>query len=101
MNRSKYGNHIFAAANTRKAAKDFRVLSYRVATRRNCFSRLNRLLDTISVPVGFEVTGGRVFSVGPRRDNGLDPVDQQLFAQSVAVIALICENQPRLGNRHG
>jgi hypothetical protein len=58
-------------------------------------------LDTISVPVGFEVTGGRVFSVGPRRDNGPDPVDQQLLAQSVAVIALVCENQPGLGNRHG
>lgn len=53
-------------------------------------------LDTISVPVVSEVKGGRVFAVGPWRDDVHDPVDQQLFAQSVAVIALVCEKQPRL-----
>ncbi|CUX04539.1 hypothetical protein AGR1B_Lc50434 [Agrobacterium fabacearum S56] len=45
-------------------------------------------LNAVSVPLGSEVTGGRVFAVGPRRDDEFDPVDQQLFAQSVAVIAL-------------
>jgi len=33
-------------------------------------------LDAVSVRVGSEVTGGRVFAVGLRRDDRSDPVDQ-------------------------
>ncbi len=38
---TKYGSHILTAAIARNALRDFLVLSYQVAMRRNCFSLLN------------------------------------------------------------
>lgn len=37
-------------------------------------------LDTVSILISPKVTGGRVFPVGLRWDDGPDPVDQQFFA---------------------
>ena len=39
----KFGSQILAAARARKAEKDFRALSYRVAMRRTCLKRFRSL----------------------------------------------------------
>ncbi|KND16663.1 hypothetical protein ADZ37_21675 [Pannonibacter phragmitetus] len=100
---TKHGNQIFAAARARNAEKGFRVLSYRVATRRDAKKLLEAVehaLDAVPILICLEVAGRQVLSVGFRRNDWSDPMDQGFFAQEITVIAFVGNGQPRLADRY-
>lgn len=78
------GSQILTAAIAKNAANDNFVLSKRVA-----------------ILVCLEVAGRRVFAVRFWRDDWQNAMDQQLLADSVAIVALVGEKQFGLANRNG
>lgn len=58
-------------------------------------------LDAVAILVCLEVAGRRVFAVRFWRDDWQNAMDQQLLADSVAIVTLVGEEQFGLANRNG
>lgn len=56
-------------------------------------------LDAVSILVMSEIAGGRVLPVGHRWNDRPIAVDQEFFAQEIAVIAFVGKKQSRLRTR--
>jgi len=99
---TKYGSHILAAAKARNAENDLWVLSYLVATRRNCLSLLNILSMRLRSLYALKSQGGGLlrFAFGGSAGCRPDPVDQQFLAQEIAIITFVSEKQFRFADRH-
>lgn len=58
-------------------------------------------LDAVAIPVASIVGMDWRFPVRPGRDNGQDPAQEQVFAEPVAVIALVGKQRLGLGQWQG
>ncbi len=87
---TKCGIHILAAAKARNAAKDFAVLSKRVA---ELLEPVEHAFDTVAVLVDLEVALWRVLAVGFWWDHRKNAAQQQILADGIAIIAFVGQEQ--------
>ncbi len=65
------------------------------------FEPVEHSFDAVAVFINLEIAGRRVFPVRFRRNHWPNAVDQQLFADGVAVVALVSKERFRFANGYG